>query len=468
MRQVDAGTVKLFPRREMLDLVVVDGKARGIVVPQPDRPAQIERHAAHAVVPRHRRLRHRVLPVDQRGELERHGRLARAQARRALRQPVLHADPPDVHPGQRRPPVEAHADERDRSGTTAASGCRRRRRQAAAASRFPKPSATTTSNGKYPSFGNLVPRDVASRNAKAVCDEGRGVGETGLSVYLDFADAITRLGVDTIRARYGNLFDMYKRITDEDPYKVPMRIYPAIHYTMGGLWVDYNLMSNASGPARARRGELLRSRREPSRRQRADAGPGRRLLRHPVHDRRLPREHVAARRSRRITTRSRRPRRPTQERLDRLLVGQGHANGPRLPSRGWRRPVGRRRACRGPTRACARRSTEDSHAARGVLAGRLGARREDEPEPGARLRAAASPTTSSSASCWRSTRCTAPNRAAGTSARRARRPKAKRCATTTTSRTSAAWEFSGVGQPPALHQEPLVWENVHPTQRSYK
>ena len=100
---------------------------------------------------------------------------------------------------------------------------------------------------KYPSFGNLVPRDVASRNAKAVCDEGRGVGETGLGVYLDFSDAIRRLGVDVIRDRYGNLFEMYQRITDEDPYKVPMRIYPAIHYTMGGLWVDYYLMSTIPG-----------------------------------------------------------------------------------------------------------------------------------------------------------------------------------------------------------------------------
>jgi succinate dehydrogenase / fumarate reductase flavoprotein subunit len=100
---------------------------------------------------------------------------------------------------------------------------------------------------RYPSFGNLVPRDVASRNAKAICDEGRGVGETGLGVYLDLSDAIARLGVETIRERYGNLFDMYQRITDEDPYKVPMRIYPAIHYTMGGLWVDYQLQSNVPG-----------------------------------------------------------------------------------------------------------------------------------------------------------------------------------------------------------------------------
>jgi succinate dehydrogenase / fumarate reductase flavoprotein subunit len=100
---------------------------------------------------------------------------------------------------------------------------------------------------RYPSFGNLVPRDVASRNAKAVCDEGRGVGESGLAVYLDFKDAIDRLGVDVIRGRYGNLFDMYTKITDENPYEKPMRIYPAIHYTMGGLWVDYNLMSTIPG-----------------------------------------------------------------------------------------------------------------------------------------------------------------------------------------------------------------------------
>ena len=100
---------------------------------------------------------------------------------------------------------------------------------------------------KYPSFGNLVPRDVASRNAKEVCDEGRGVGPGGLGVYLDFADATKRLGKSTIAARYGNLFDMYQQITDEDPYKVPMRIYPAIHYVMGGLWVDYNLQSTIPG-----------------------------------------------------------------------------------------------------------------------------------------------------------------------------------------------------------------------------
>ncbi|RME67181.1 MAG: FAD-binding protein, partial [Verrucomicrobia bacterium] len=100
---------------------------------------------------------------------------------------------------------------------------------------------------KYPAFGNLAPRDISSRAAKEVCDEGRGVGETGLGVYLDFSDAIRRLGEDTIRERYGNLFDIYHEITNENAYKTPMRIYPAVHYTMGGLWVDYNLMSNIPG-----------------------------------------------------------------------------------------------------------------------------------------------------------------------------------------------------------------------------
>jgi succinate dehydrogenase / fumarate reductase flavoprotein subunit len=100
---------------------------------------------------------------------------------------------------------------------------------------------------KYPSFGNLVPRDVASRNAKEQCDAGKGVGASGLAVYLDFSDAIRRMGEDTVKAKYGNLFDMYEQITGENPYKTPMRIYPAVHYTMGGLWVDYNLMTTIPG-----------------------------------------------------------------------------------------------------------------------------------------------------------------------------------------------------------------------------
>ena len=144
---------------------------------------------------------------------------------------------------------------------------------------------------RYPSFGNLVPRDVASRAAKAVCDEGRGAGDSGLSVYLDFADAIKRNGVETIQARYGNLFDMYRRITDENPYQVPMRIYPAVHYTMGGLWVDYNLMSTIPGLFVL--GEANFSDHGANRlgASALDAGPGRRLLRGALHGRELSRRH---------------------------------------------------------------------------------------------------------------------------------------------------------------------------------
>ena len=142
---------------------------------------------------------------------------------------------------------------------------------------------------RYPAFGNLVPRDVASRAIKHEVDAGRGVGPLKNGAYLDFTESTERLGHDVIEERYGNLFEMYDRITGEDPYKLPMRIYPAVHYTMGGLWVDYNLHEQPARVVRARRGELLRPRREPARRVGAHAGPRRRLLRPPVHDRRLPR-----------------------------------------------------------------------------------------------------------------------------------------------------------------------------------
>ena len=139
--------------------------------------------------------------------------------------------------------------------------------------------ATTTSSGSI--RASATSRRATSRRARRrkCATKGAASGPGGRGVYLDFADAIKRLGEDRIRERYGNLFEMYERITDENPYEVPMRIYPAVHYTMGGLWVDYNLMSTIPGPARRRRSELLRSRREPARRERADAGPRRRLLR---------------------------------------------------------------------------------------------------------------------------------------------------------------------------------------------
>ncbi len=244
-RQVQAGTVAMYPRTEMLDLIVIDGRARGIVT-RNLVTGEIETHIADAV----------ILGTGGYGNvfyLSTNAKGSNVTACwRAHKRGALFANPcfTQIHPtcipvsgeyqskltlmseslrndgriwvplkkGDKRPPLQIPESERD-----------------------------YYLERRYPSFGNLVPRDVASRNAKYVCDEGRGVGESGLGVYLDFSDAIRRLGRKTIEERYGNLFDMYQRITDEDPYQLPMRIYPAIHYTMGGLWVDYHLMSTIPG-----------------------------------------------------------------------------------------------------------------------------------------------------------------------------------------------------------------------------
>jgi succinate dehydrogenase / fumarate reductase flavoprotein subunit len=245
MRQVDARTVTLLPRREMLDLVVVNGRARGIIC-RNLVTGEIEKYAAHAV----------LLATGGYGTayyLSTNAVNSNVTAAwRAHKRGAFFANPcyTQIHPtcipvsGDHQSKLTLMSESLRNDGRVwvpKAQGDSRRPEQ------IPDAERDYYLERRYPSFGNLVPRDVASRNAKAVCDEGRGVGETHLSVYLDFADAIKRLGEGTIKARYGNLFDMYKRITDEDPYRVPMRIYPAIHYTMGGLWVDYNLMSNLPG-----------------------------------------------------------------------------------------------------------------------------------------------------------------------------------------------------------------------------
>src|SRR5437588_3928959 len=245
LREVATGRVTMFPRTEMLDLIVIDGRARGIVT-RNLITGKIETHLGDAVVlgtggygnvfylstnakgsnctaiwrahkrgaafgnPCFTQIHPTCIPVS--GEY---------QSKQTLMSESLRNDGRIWVPkkmGDTRPPNQIPEDERD-----------------------------YYLERKYPSFGNLVPRDVASRNAKSVCDERRGVGEHGLGVYLDFADAIKRLGKQGIRERYGNLFDMYERITGENPYEAPMRIYPAIHYTMGGLWVDYDLMSTVPG-----------------------------------------------------------------------------------------------------------------------------------------------------------------------------------------------------------------------------
>jgi succinate dehydrogenase / fumarate reductase flavoprotein subunit len=245
MRQVHAGRVTLFARREMLDLVLVDGKARGIIV-RNLKTGEIERYAGHAV----------VLATGGYGTayyLSTNAVNSNVTASwRAHKRGALFANPcfTQIHPtcipvsGEHQSKLTLMSESLRNDGRVwvpKKSGDTRPPDQ------IPEAERDYYLERKYPSFGNLVPRDVASRNAKQVCDDGRGVGETGLAVYLDFSDAIKRLGVDVIREKYGNLFHMYRKITDEDAYKVPMRIFPAIHYTMGGLWVDYNLMSNVPG-----------------------------------------------------------------------------------------------------------------------------------------------------------------------------------------------------------------------------
>jgi succinate dehydrogenase / fumarate reductase flavoprotein subunit len=244
-RQVDAGRVRMFPRTEMLDLVVIDGRARGIVTRDLVTGA-IECHAADAV----------VLSTGGYGNvyyLSTNAKGSNCTAIwRAYKRGAAFANPcfTQIHPTCI--PVSGHYQSKltlmseslrndGRIWVPVAKGDKR------APNQIPEHERDYYLERRYPSFGNLVARDVASRAAKAVCDEGRGVGEHGLGVYLDFADAIQRLGRGVIEDRYGNLFEMYQRITDEDPYKVPMRIYPAIHYTMGGLWADYQLMSTVPG-----------------------------------------------------------------------------------------------------------------------------------------------------------------------------------------------------------------------------
>ncbi|MCS6903585.1 MAG: fumarate reductase/succinate dehydrogenase flavoprotein subunit, partial [Candidatus Bipolaricaulota bacterium] len=245
MRQVEAGRVALYPRREMLDLVIMNGQARGIIC-RNLVTGQLESYAGDAV----------VLCTGGYGNayfLATYAKNSNATAIwRCYKRGALFANPcfTQIHPtcipvtgdyqskltlmseslrndgrvwvpkkkGDPRPPNEIPEDERD-----------------------------YFLERRYPSYGNLAPRDIASRAAKAVCDEGRGVGASGKAVYLDFSDTIREKGLDYIKEQYGNLFEMYQHITAEDPYKVPMRIYPAVHYTMGGLWVDYNLMSTIPG-----------------------------------------------------------------------------------------------------------------------------------------------------------------------------------------------------------------------------
>ena len=244
-RQIAAGTVEMNTRHEMLELIVVDGKARGIIV-RDMKTGEIETHFADAV----------VLASGGYGNvffLSTNAMGCNVTATwRAHRKGALFANPcyTQIHPtcipvsGDHQSKLTLMSESLRNDGriwVPKKGGDERDPRE------IPEQDRDYYLERQYPSFGNLVPRDIASRAAKYVCDEGRGVGPGGLGVYLDFADAIKRLGRDAVEAKYGNLFDMYQQITGENPYEVPMRIYPAVHYTMGGLWVDYDLQSSIPG-----------------------------------------------------------------------------------------------------------------------------------------------------------------------------------------------------------------------------
>ncbi len=245
VKEINAGGVTMFPRREMLDLVVVNGEAKGIVV-RNLITGKLERHAADAV----------VLATGGYGNVFYLSTNAKAcnvtSAWRAYKQGALFANPcyAQIHPTC----IPVHGDYQSKL-TLMSESLRndgriwvpKKKDETRRPNDIPEDERDYYLERIYPSFGNLVPRDVASRNAKTLCDDGYGVGSTKQAVYLDFSEAIERLGRDTICARYGNLFEMYEKIVDTNPYEGPMMIYPAIHYTMGGLWVDYNLMSNLPG-----------------------------------------------------------------------------------------------------------------------------------------------------------------------------------------------------------------------------
>lgn len=244
-RQVATGKVQMFTRSEMLDVVIVDGKARGIVT-RNMVSGKIESHSAHAV----------LLCTGGYGNVFFLSTNAMGSnvtaAWRAHKKGAFFANPcfTQIHPtcipvsGDHQSKLTLMSESLRNDGRVWVPKVKGDNRKA---KDIPESERDYFLERKYPAFGNLVPRDIASRNAKQVCDEGRGVGTSGLAVYLDFADAIKRDSKKVVEAKYGNLFDMYQQITGENPYESPMRIYPAVHYTMGGLWVDYNLMTTVPG-----------------------------------------------------------------------------------------------------------------------------------------------------------------------------------------------------------------------------
>jgi len=463
MRQVGAGSVRMFPRREVLDIVVADGRARGVIT-RNLITGELEAHAAHAV----------VLATGGYGTayyLSTNAVNSNVTAAwRAHKRGALFANPcfTQIHPtcipvtGEHQSKLTLMSESLRNDGRVWVPA---RRGDTRPPGQIPESERDYYLERRYPSFGNLVPRDVASRNAKAVCDEGRGVGETGLAVYLDFADAIQRLGGETIRTRYGNLFDMYRRITDEDPYRVPMRIYPAVHYTMGGLWVDYNLMSTLPGLhvlGEANFSDHGANRLGASALMQGLAD-GYFVIPYTIGD------YLAGTPLPAVTTDHdsfREAAASVQDRLTRLLTVKGRRSvrdfhravgavlwddvGMSRNEAGLQRALGGIRRLREEFWQDVSVPGEKSNLNPALeYAGRVA----DYLEFGELLTLDALHRTESCGGHFREESQTPEGEALRDDARFS---------------YVAAWEFRGVGEPPVLHQEPLHWESVRPSQRSYR
>ena len=471
MRQIGAGQVKMLPRSEMLDLVVVDGHARGIVA-RDLVTGKIETARRRRRGARHRRLRQRLLP-RRRTPRAATSRRSGAPTRRG----AAFANPcyTQIHPtcipvtGDHQSKLTLMTESLRNDGRIWVP--KKRRRQPARRARSPRPSATTTSSASTRASATspraTSPRARPRRSATRAAASARAA----CGVYLDFADAIKRLGAARSREQYGNLFDMYERITGENAVRtVPMRIYPAVALhdgrAVGGLQPD----EHHPRPVRARRGELLRPRRQPPRRQRADAGPGRRLLRPPLHDRQLPRLDASSRRS---TDRSR----PSSSSVEAEVAARIAA--PARRSRASRPSTSTSTASSGKImwdhcgmapqrgRACETALAQDPGAARGVLAERQRARRRTRTlnqSPGAGRPRRRLPRVRRAACA--ATRSTATSPAAATSARSTSTPTARRKRDDDNFCHVAAWEYTGDGPRPPTAQRRAARVRERPARSS--
>ena len=464
-RQIAAGTVEMHTRHEMLELIVVDGKARGVVV-RDMVTGEIETHFADAV----------VLATGGYGNVFYLSTNAmgcnvtatwRAHRKGALlRQPLLHPDPPDLHPGVGRLPVQADADERVAAQRRPHLGARRAARTSATRGRSPRTSATTTWSASTRRSATWCPATSPPARPRTSATRAAASGPAGSGVYLDFADAIAAAGPQGVEAKYGNLFDMYAQITGENPYETPMRIYPAVHYTMGGLWVDYDLQSTIPGLfviGEANFSDHGANRLGASALMQGLAD-GYFVLPNTIND------YLAAGPFAKVDASH-----PAAVEAVEAVQGPGgeaaadqrHPHGGLLPPGARPDHVGllRHGADRGGP---AQGHRPDPGAPGGVLDRRQGARPRATRLNQTLERAGRVADFIELGELMCIDALPGANPVAGTSGPRARPRTARRCATTTSSPTSRPGSSAAEGGKPVLHKEPLVYEYVDLKQRSYK